>query len=102
MHVLLIDGLNLIRRVHAGVPRLEDSDKHNQTLENACENSLRRALRYHQPSHVICAMDTKEPSWRDEIFPDYKKNRRPMPDDLRLQLVRIISRFNIKSSYLII
>ena len=95
MHVLLIDGLNLIRRVHAGVPRLEDSDKHNQTLENACENSLRRALRYHQPSHVICAMDTEEPSWRDGIFPDYKKNRRPMPDDLRLQLVRIISRFNI-------
>ena len=93
MQVLLIDGLNLIRRIHAGVRRLEDLETNSQSVEEACVNSLSRALRYHHPSHVVCAMDSEAPSWREALFPEYKKNRHPMPGDLRSQLGRIISRF---------
>ena len=93
MHVLLIDGLNLIRRVHAGVPGSEDSTVHSEAVEEACVASLRRALRRHQPSHVLCAMEHEGPSWRGTLFPDYKRNRRPMPDDLRSALGQILSRF---------
>jgi len=39
-------------------------------------------------------MDSEAPSWRHELFPEYKKNRHPMPSDLRSQLGRIISRFD--------
>jgi 5'-3' exonuclease len=93
MHALLVDGLNLIRRVHAGVPKSEDPTENSEAVEEACVASLRRALRHHQPSHALCAMEYEGPSWRGTLFPDYKKNRRPMPDDLRSALGQIISRF---------
>jgi protein Xni len=38
-------------------------------------------------------MEYEGPSWRGTLFPDYKKNRRPMPDDLRSALSQILSRF---------
>ncbi len=92
MHALLIDGLNLIRRVHAGVPG-EDETQHADAVLNACVASLRRALRRHQPSHALCALDGEGPSWRRDLFSDYKKLRKPMPEDLRLLLPRVIERF---------
>ena len=45
MSILLIDGLNLIRRVHAGVP--EVSEDRDDAVLNACVASMRRALRRH-------------------------------------------------------
>lgn len=93
MHALLIDGLNLIRRVYAGVPGSEDAIRHSEAVEEACVASLRRALRRHQPSHALSAMDDEGQSWRGRLFPDYKKNRRPMPDNLRSELGKIVSRF---------
>ena len=92
MHALLIDGLNLIRRVHAGVPS-EDEPQHADAVLNASVASLRRALRRHQPSHALCALDGEGHSWRRDLFSDYKKLRKPMPEDLRLLLPRVIERF---------
>ena len=92
MHALLIDGLNLIRRVHAGVPG-EDETQHADAVLNASVASLRRALRRHQPSHALCALDGEGHSWRRDLFSDYKKLRKPMPEDLRLLLPRVIERF---------
>lgn len=84
MPILLIDGLNLIRRVHAGVPEVaEDRD---DAVLNACVASVRRALRKHQPSHVALVMEGAGPSWRSREYPDYKKDRPPMPDDLEAGL----------------
>lgn len=36
----------------------------------------------HQPTHILVARDTKEGSFRKEIFDDYKANRSAPPDDL--------------------
>lgn len=94
MHVLLIDGLNLIRRVHAGVPEQGDSDEYKNLVEEACISSLRRALRQHQPSHVLCVLDGEGPSWRSALFPDYKKSRQPMSDKLRILITQIVERFD--------
>jgi protein Xni len=94
MHVLLIDGLNLIRRVHAGVPERGDSDEYKNSVEEACIASLRRALRQHHPSHVLCVLDGEGPSWRSALFPDYKKSRQPMPDKLRIWITQIVERFD--------
>ena len=44
MPILLIDGLNLIRRVHAGVP--EVSENRDEAVLNACVASVRRCLLY--------------------------------------------------------
>jgi 5'-3' exonuclease len=94
MHALLIDGLNLIRRVHAGVPGDSASSEHADTVVDACAGSLRRALRRHCPSHVLCALDSEDSTWRSDLSVDYKKNRRPMPAELHDLLPVIIDRFS--------
>ena len=87
MSILLIDGLNLIRRVHAGVP--EVSEDRDDAVLNACVASMRRALRRHLPSHALLVMEEAGPSWRSREYPDYKKDRPPMPDDLSAGLPKI-------------
>ena len=94
MHALLIDGLNLIRRVHAGVPDTDNPSLHSEAVKDACVASAYRALRHHRPSHVLCVLDGEESSWRSALFPEYKKNRRPMPDGLRSLIATIVRRFD--------
>ena len=49
---------------------------------------LLRLLEVDQPEYLAVAFDGGH-SFRDEIFPDYKATRAKMPDDLRVQMVRI-------------
>src|SRR5579871_5599412 len=39
-----------------------------------------------KPDFLLCAFDRSEPTFRDQLFPKYKANRSPMPDDLRPQI----------------
>jgi DNA polymerase-1 len=39
-----------------------------------------------KPDFLLCVFDHPEPTFRDKIYPEYKANRSPMPDDLRLQI----------------
>lgn len=50
------------------------------------------------PTHIAVAFDTKEPTPRHKIYPEYKANRDEMPEDLALQLPhvkRMVEAFNI-------
>ena len=40
----------------------------------------------YKPSHVVCCLDTKYPSFRKNLYPDYKANRGEMPEDLEKQV----------------
>jgi len=86
LHVLLIDGLNIIRRVHAGVPGDAETDLHFDATCHSVIGSLRKALRRHQPTHVALVMDGEGLTWRKEQFLDYKAGRSPMPERLRIGL----------------
>ena len=48
--------------------------------------SLRKEVR---ADYVACVFDAKGPTFRDAIYPQYKANRDPMPDDLRSQIAPI-------------
>jgi len=52
-------------------------------------NIVLKLLRERQPDMLVVAMDAIGPTFRHEIFPDYKANRPPMPDDLPVQISRI-------------
>jgi DNA polymerase-1 len=39
-----------------------------------------------KPDFLLCVFDRSEPTFRDKIYAEYKANRSPMPDDLRLQI----------------
>jgi DNA polymerase-1 len=43
-------------------------------------------LRGLQPDYLVCAFDRSEPTFRSEIYPDYKAHREAMPGDLQLQI----------------
>ena len=47
---------------------------------------LRKLLKEHAPAYIAASFDLPGPTFRDELAPDYKANRRPMPDDLAAQI----------------
>jgi DNA polymerase I len=52
--------------------------------------NMMRSLRKQYPdSHVAVVFDAKGKTFRDDIYPDYKAQRPPMPDDLRSQVAPI-------------
>ena len=79
---LVVDALNLIRRVYAATP--EDAEpQHFEGALQATVQSLRRALREAGPTHVVAIFDGTEPTWRHQLYEDYKAGRKPMPELLR-------------------
>ncbi|MBY5921937.1 flap endonuclease Xni [Ferrimonas balearica] len=76
--LLLVDGLNLIRRLHAAVPGESSED-----LKRRCLGAMEKALRQHKPTHAILVWDGgHDHSWRRQLYPQYKAHRKPMPEDL--------------------
>jgi protein Xni len=78
---LLIDALNLVRRVYAAQPG-EDGPERAEGARLSSSQSLRRALRQCQPTHVVAIFDGQPPTWRHLLDSDYKKGRKPMPEAL--------------------
>jgi len=83
--VLLIDALNLIRRVYAAQPG-EDGPDRVQSSVSACSLSARRALHQCSPSHAVCIFEDHGVSWRYHTYANYKAGRKPMPQALQASL----------------
>ena len=49
-----------------------------------------KLFREFNPTHIIMAIDMKGPTFRDEMYPEYKANRDPAPEDLIAQIPRVI------------
>ncbi|GAC1662195.1 MAG: DNA polymerase I [Candidatus Acidiferrum sp.] len=49
-------------------------------------NILRRLLKEYQPDYVGIVFDTRQPTFRDKLFEQYKAQRPAMPDELSVQL----------------
>ena len=82
---LLVDALNLIRRIYAGYPGEEGPEHTKGTLDSTVQ-SLQRALRETRPTHAACIFDNHERSWRHNLLSTYKEGRPPMPDELKNSL----------------
>ncbi|MBN1829100.1 MAG: flap endonuclease Xni, partial [Deltaproteobacteria bacterium] len=82
---LLIDALNLIRRIYEAQPANESPEQMKGALAT-CGRSFQRAISEARPTHAACIFDGDGPSWRHEIFPGYRSGRPPMPSVLREHL----------------
>ena len=83
--LMLIDGPSLVYRGYFALPPLTMSDG---TLVNAVFGFLQIVLRGMQdvkPDYAILSFDLGRPQFRFDAYPDYKKGRPSMPDDLRAQ-----------------
>jgi 5'-3' exonuclease len=93
MLVLLVDGLNLIRRIDAAVPGEEGASEHGEAVLESSARSLARALERLAPTHALCAFEGAGRSWRHELLPGYKAGRPAMPAGLAAMLPRIEAAF---------
>jgi protein Xni len=106
VHLVLIDALNLIRRIYAVQERpfllykgdsndLSQSTK-DQILfntQNACAVALTKIVTQLLPTHALAVFDSHKPCWRYDLFPEYKKGRKKMPDHLATKLSDIQDEF---------
>lgn len=81
-HLLLIDGLNIVRRVYEANPADDSVEKAERAMRNSL-SSFRRALEEHRPTHVLAPFDYGGHTWRHDIYPAYRQKRKPMPQVLR-------------------
>ncbi len=87
IHLVIIDALNLIRRVHSAQP---DPNDINRTITTTCR-TLRRIISESEPTHVLAVYDNhiQHRGWRAELLTSYKANRKPMPEPLLVGLESI-------------
>ena len=84
----LLDGMALIYRGHFAMirnPRMTSNGMNTSALF-VFTNALLDILGNAQPSHLAVVFDTPEPTYRHEMFKEYKAQREAMPEDLSLAL----------------
>jgi len=92
IHFLLIDALNLIRRIYAALPGNDGPGRVDEARHSSVQ-SLQRALRECRPTHVAAIFDSAETGWRAIRYPAYKAGRPPMPEALGAMLPKFEQAF---------
>ena len=89
--LFLIDGMALIYRSYYALINnpLSTSKGFPTSAIYGFLTSVFKILKDESPDYISIAMDAQKPTFRHELFSDYKANRKKMPDDLRLQIPEI-------------
>ncbi|MGA0242025.1 MAG: 5'-3' exonuclease H3TH domain-containing protein, partial [Candidatus Marinamargulisbacteria bacterium] len=97
--LLLIDGFSLLYRAYYGYPpNLTTPEGVPINAVYGFITMMLNALKQFNPTHVGICLDRKEPTYRHELFPEYKANRSAPDDDFLVQLPefkRLLSSFDI-------
>jgi DNA polymerase-1 len=86
----LVDGSSYLYRAFHALPNLTNSQGEPTGALLGVANMLRRLLNEEQPEHIAVVFDAKGPTFRHELYPEYKANRPPMPAELRSQVEAIL------------
>ena len=84
--LILVDGSSYLYRAFHALPPLTNSKGKPTGAVKGVINMMRRLQKDYPESTHVAVFDAKGKTFRDEIYSDYKANRPPMPDDLRLQI----------------
>jgi DNA polymerase I len=83
--LVLIDGSSYLYRAFHALPPLTAPDGAPTGALHGIVNMLRATLK-EKPDFAAFVMDASGPTFRDDLYAEYKANRPPMPDDLRSQV----------------
>ena len=83
--LLLVDGHNLVYRAFHAMPALSNSRGEMTNAAYGFTSMLFKALNDTTPTYAIAAFDPPGPTFRHEIFKEYKAQRLRAPDELRAQ-----------------
>ncbi len=84
--LVLVDGSSYLYRAFHALPPLMTSTGIPTGAIKGVLNMLRSLQRQYPGSVITVIFDAKGPTFRDELFTEYKAQRPPMPDDLRVQI----------------
>ncbi|MCV6638500.1 DNA polymerase I [Candidatus Albibeggiatoa sp. nov. NOAA] len=84
--LFLVDGSSYLFRAYHALPPLTNAAGVPTGAVFGMTNMLRNLIRDYQPQYVAIVFDTKAKTFRDEMYPEYKANRPPAPDDLVQQI----------------
>ena len=87
----IIDGTALAYRSYFAFIRnpLVTSTGENTSAVFGFTTSLLRLIKERKPDYLIIAFDSKEPTFRHTVFPEYKATRERMPEDMLSSLPRL-------------
>ncbi|MEW8628058.1 MAG: DNA polymerase I [Candidatus Thiodiazotropha sp.] len=83
---VLVDGSSYLFRAYHALPDLSNSQGEPTGAIVGVVNMLRRLIADFNPHHMAVVFDAPGGSFRNELYPEYKANRPPMPEDLRCQI----------------
>lgn len=87
--VMLLDGNSLMNRAYYGLAGRQNLNSADGTPTGAVYAFLNMFLRYRdliQPDLIFALFDRPEPTFRHEMYREYKGDRKKMPDELVLQM----------------
>ncbi|MEO8218023.1 MAG: DNA polymerase I [Acidobacteriota bacterium] len=84
--LFLVDGSNNLYRSYYAIRNLSTSAGLSTNAAYGFTSMLRKLLKEQKPDAIAVAFDVGASTHRKEQFKDYKKDRRPMPDDLVVQI----------------
>jgi DNA polymerase-1 len=84
--VVLVDGSSYLFRAFHALPPLSTSDGRPTGAVKGVIAMIRRLAKDYEGSPIAIVFDAKGKSFRNDLYPAYKANRPPMPDDLREQI----------------
>lgn len=82
---MLVDGNSILNRAFYGIPLLTNREGIHTNAVYGFFNILLRHMEEDRPDEICVAFDVKAPTYRHELYADYKAGRRAMPDELREQ-----------------
>ena len=84
--LLCIDGNSILNRQFYGIRPLSTPDGFPTNALFGLVNVLSKQLEALQPDYAAVAFDLKSPTFRHDMYSEYKAGRKSMPEDLAMQL----------------
>lgn len=84
--LVLIDGHSILNRAFYGVPDLTNAKGLHTNAVYGFLNILFKILDEEKADYLMVAFDVKAPTFRHEIYKEYKGTRKPMPEELHQQV----------------
>ncbi|WP_019595154.1 DNA polymerase I [Thioalkalivibrio sp. ALM2T] len=84
--LVLVDGSSYLFRAFHALPPLTAPDGAPTGAMIGVANMLRKLRADYGPEHMAVVFDAKGKTFRDDIYPEYKATRPPMPDELAAQI----------------
>ncbi len=88
--LFLVDGSSYLYRAFHALPHLSNSRGEPTGALLGVANMLKRLLKEQDPEYIAVVFDARGPTFRHELYPEYKANRPPMPAELRQQVEAIL------------